>query len=115
MKIYSDTLTAGEVRMAATDVNGSRLGGQIGFETFEPMQSPRKRRRGWNVRLYRIGSQRHFNTGTHGAGDQGAADWDDYGAFLAALYEKDSRAVAGYYTGRENFHRSTDGKYRPVR
>jgi hypothetical protein len=118
VKIYSDTLTDEDIQLALTNGVNSRVAGHCGFETF-------KRRTGrvnlaqrcWDVLLFRAGSKRPFASGTRGAGDQGAATWDDYGYFLEALYQVDPAMkvrVTANYNGRDHFHRQTHDAYRPI-
>lgn len=46
--------------------------------------------------------------------DQWAATYDEWGWFLAALFEADPLArCEGTYDGREDFHEKTNNKYRP--
>jgi hypothetical protein len=109
MKIYSDTLVTLDIGYVAHNDT------HVGIKCCEPLKAPRLRKQGWNVRLYRIGSRRHFNTGRYGSsGETGAASWDDYGHFLAALYEADPAMRAGPYTSREHFHQATHGTYLPA-
>lgn len=116
MKIYSDTLTSADLDAAVRAANAHTLpdpsGGRIGFERYRALQRPRIRSRGWDVLLYRTGSRMHFNSGTHGAGEEGAASWGDYGWFLAELFERDPGMHAAYYRDRGHFHEATGGKFR---
>jgi len=105
MMIWSDSLTSEQVQRAAhADEN-------IGLEKFDALTRPRVRRHAWNVLLYRIGSRRTFNTGTYGAGAHGAASYDDYGWFIARLFDLDPSARVAYYNGRDNFHHMTKHQY----
>jgi hypothetical protein len=118
MKVYSDILTEQDLRVALAEAVNTCTPGHCGFERLAPLPRPRLRSRGWDVLLHRAGG-RPFNTGKRGSEysertGAGAASWDDYGRWLAALYELDPAMRAGYYLSRENFHLSTDGKYRPV-
>lgn len=110
MRIYSDGDILKDGGMTAA------LPAGIGFETFKPMLgTPRVRRFAWDVRLTREGSRRAFNTGKHGASrDRGAASWDDYGVWIARLYDRDPLARIGPYSSRENFHAKTHGNYAPI-
>lgn len=117
MKIYSDTLTSADldaaVRAASEHARSAPpFAGSIGFERYRALQRPRIRSRGWDLLLYRTGSRMHFNTGNHGAGEEGAASWGDYGWFLAALFERDPGMHAAYYRDRGHFHEATRGKFR---
>lgn len=56
--------------------------------------------------------RRYANTGHNGA-DRGtfAASYDEWGHFLAALFELDPAAVAGPYKSRDDFHAQTRNAY----
>lgn len=107
MKIYSDTITrSSEMTSALATVPG------LHFARVTGISRPRVRKHGWDIQLGREGSRRQFNSGSHGAsGETGAASWDDYGNFLAALFELDPHIRAGYYDGRTNFHQRTRFRY----
>lgn len=113
MKIYSDTLTSADLDAATSAASTHSSTGSIGFERYRALRKPRIRTRGWDILLYRNGSRKHFNTGQHGAGDDGAASWDDYGWFLAELFERDPGLHAAYYRDREHFHQATRGQFLP--
>jgi hypothetical protein len=54
------------------------------------------------------------NTGITGANsDEYAATYDDWGHFIAALYQNDPTAKIGPYKSRTHFHVVTKDKYRP--
>jgi hypothetical protein len=109
MKIYSNVLDDDALHLATATVPG------LGFEQFSHLRDPRIRSRGWDIRLCRAGSRRRFNTGRHGAGEDGAASHADHGWFLAALYERDpAMAVRGAapYDSRDDFRRTTQGAFR---
>lgn len=119
MRIYSNILTSHDLGAAIRAVNAHRLppsswdhSGRIGFEVLTTIPRPRLRAHGWNVLLYRIGSQRRFNSGTHGAGCEGAASWDDWGEFLAVLFQRDPKLRVGRnYDGFAQFHAATQNKF----
>jgi hypothetical protein len=120
MKIYSNVLTGGDLSAAIRTANehsgrmaGDPFAGSIGFERYRELARPRIRARGWDVLLYRIGSTMHFNSGKYGAGEQGAASWDDWGWFLAELFRRDPVMRAAYYDGEADFHRATRNGFRP--
>jgi hypothetical protein len=107
MRIYSDRLDPAALRLALAVTAG------LGFERYEPISRPRLRSRGWNILLHRAGSSRRFNTGRYGAGEEGAASYSDWGWYLSALYQRDpDMLVAGQYSGRDDFHRRTQGAFR---
>ncbi len=103
MKVYSDSLT----RIDLLDA----LPRGVTLDTCDPIERPRVRARGWNVQLRRWGSSRHVNTGMYGAGEQGAASYDDHGEWMAALFAKDREARIAYYDGLDDFERATNGKF----
>lgn len=72
---------------------------------------PRVRTRGWTVRLTAVSGARWTNTGTHGAGYDKAATWDQYGEWMAGLFDIDPHARIAFYDGRADFHRQTRDQY----
>lgn len=110
MNIYSNRLGQDDLTQAAQAAG-------LYFEKFETIHQPRIRRYGWNILLGRPGSRRRFNTGSHGGGEVGAASRDDWGRFLATLYELDSdlRVPQAGYSSRDSFHAATRYAYDPVR
>ena len=106
MKVYSDILTA-------TDLHAATPRGVTVWEC-DPISKPRIRSHGWTVQLRCWGSARHVNTGYYGAGEQGAASWDQHGEWMARLFDIDPDARIAYYNGAEDFHRSTRDKYTKV-
>ncbi len=109
MKIYSDKLDDAAIQAAL-----ARTPDPVYLEKFEPVENPRIRTRGWNILLGRSGSRRPFNSGTRGAeAGGGAASRDDWGRFLAELFELDPEAEVptAKYHGRDSFHASTHGTY----
>ena len=96
MKLYSNRLTVNDLTRAATDAGR----GLRDVRNHPPAEDPPVR---LDIRLGQPGSRRRFNTGTHGGGDVGAASRDDWGHFLAALYELDFDLrvpSAGYVAGQ---------------
>jgi hypothetical protein len=108
MKFYSNTLTEADFYSALT-----RTPDPVYMESFEPLNRPQIRTRGWNVLIGRDGSHRPFATGTRGAGDRGAATWDDWGRYLAVLFDMDPdlQVPSAKYAGRASFHARTQGAY----
>lgn len=52
------------------------------------------------------------NTGTHGAGYQGAASWDEWGVVLAFIFDVDPQAyVKNVYADAEEFHDRTADRF----
>lgn len=110
MKVYSETLTMADLHSACPD----------GIELMDGAVLIDKRsRRFEGVRLCspvaRKISKRRPNTGTWGA-DRAhyCATWDEHGAWMAELFERDPSArIMGYadYRDREDFHQQTGGMY----
>jgi hypothetical protein len=107
--IYSSTLDETDLARALAAAPG------LGFAEIERLDGTRLAARGWRLSLCRAGSLRRFNTGTHGGGEQGAASRDDWGHFLAALYEADPRmrfrGGVSPYENRDDFRCQTRFAY----
>src|SRR6476469_3650019 len=61
--------------------------------------------------------RRRVNSGFAGAGTYIAATWDEWGFFLARVFELDPEALCGsksypVYDGADDFHAKTDNKFR---
>lgn len=108
MKVYSDTLDRNDLYEAAHGTPGVQI-------TSTKMNRPRIRARGWAVTLTCPSSNRHQNSGTHDAATwmPSAASWDQYGQWMALVFERDPDARIAEYDGREAFHRATKNKYSP--
>lgn len=109
MRIHSDTLTQKDLR----DALGSVPGRQVYFEDSPTEHGSRSHDRAFEVRLRGLGD-RHtrrpmyaWRTGTDGM----AATYDDWGYFLAHLFEVDPDAKAGPYDGRGDFNSQTRYAY----
>jgi hypothetical protein len=113
MKVYSSVLTDHDLSAAIRGINASRPQARwIGFERRRTLVHPRIRPHGWNVLLYRNDSARTFNSGQYGAGRAGAASWDDWGEFLAVLFQRDPGLRVGRrYDGYIQFHKTTQWRY----
>lgn len=96
-----------------------KLRGQVYLERFYEYGS-RSRARAFDTNLRGLHNltpdgvkRRRPNSGQRGAGNDWAATYDEWGWFLAALFDADPTArCAGAYDGRADFHRKTNGKYR---
>jgi hypothetical protein len=71
----------------------------------------RTHRRKFNVLL--TGSGYRVNTGRYGAGDWQGATWDEWGLFLANVYDADPSALCPVpgYRSRIHFHVLTAGRF----
>lgn len=103
VKVYSDILTRDDL------VRATPRG--VTLDTCEPIERPRVRANGWTVQLRCWGSNRHVNTGQYGAGEQGAASYEQHGRWMAALFAKDPAARIAYYDGVGDFDRATQGAF----
>ena len=106
MRIHTSLTNLTPVRVAS--------GAPIHFEHHEQKGS-RLRDRAFEVRLG--GSGGLNNTGLYGAGDYNGATWDEWGAFLGALFAADPDAVCGsnsyrVYDGAADFHAKTGDRFR---
>ena len=81
--------------------------GDIGLDCMR--HGSRKRPHAFEVTLTGCGARhtRRKNHGAHGAGDEFAATWSDWGRWLASLYERDPALVCPHYTDAEDFHSKT--------
>jgi hypothetical protein len=117
MRIHSDKLTRADLAEAimAAGLEGVYVDGVIEGRS-------QSRARGFTVKLAaRPGpGRRRRNTGRYGAEDAGhemyqaSATYDEHGAWMAELFERDPDAIVTYYKGRDDFHDQTEGKYRKV-
>jgi hypothetical protein len=111
MRIHTNLTNLTPARVAS--------GAPIHFEHHEEKGS-RLRDRAFEVRLG--GSGGLNNTGLYGAGDYNGATWDEWGAFLGALFAADPDAVCGgskrnpVYANAADFHWQTGNRFkgRPV-
>ena len=110
MKIHSDILTPRTISEAVpegcylAEVYSGRAGG---FFDIVP-EGSRKRERAYSVRLSGSGKRPMVNL------PDKSATWDEWGIFIAALYEIDPHAIVGVYTGRNNFIEVTMNEHERV-
>lgn len=123
MKFHSDTLTTSDIRDAlkAAKAKGN-VDDLVEFMILEPKGS-RTRSNGFEIRLEWLGEKqrgdgRHWtNSGKSGANSYGngngtyAATYDEWGWFIAELFDMDADAVFGTYKGYGGFHADTRYKF----
>lgn len=116
MKLHSDTLTADDIDNAAyraslaVQLDGTRPVAPIGVARCDQRGS-RKRARSFDVILTGDATHRN-NAGPNGGHDSRAASWDQWGLFLADLFNIDpSLTVPGVYVDAEHFHWATGNRY----
>lgn len=102
MRIHTDTLTHDDLtdaaRAAGVSLNKSTQHGS------------RRRARAFEVLLE--GSGTRGNSGWYGAADRQAATWDEWGVFLAVLFDRDTLAtIPGVYENAEHFHWVTGNRF----
>lgn len=97
MKIWADNLTTDDLYATLPD--------GVYLEHVE-IKNPRKRARGWDVHLT-TDHGRYANSGQWGASHEKAASWDEWGVWIARLFEIDPGAAMTYYTGRDDFYAKT--------
>lgn len=70
----------------------------------------------WEIRLTDGAGRARTNSGKHGAGHDVAATWDEWGIFLARVFDVDPDTRVGsvaypVYTDADAFHIATDWRY----
>jgi hypothetical protein len=113
MKIHTDYLTYIDL------CDALRVAGLPELYLEHTAHGSRSRHHAFNVNLSsdagrdRNGRKRRLeNSGQYGAGYNFAATYDEWGYWLAELFERDPDMTATYYKSREDFHAQTGGKYR---
>jgi hypothetical protein len=108
MKLYSDVLSASDLIDLDCVVSG------VSIYAIDPLPNTRVRKNGFKIVLTGT-SPFGRNTGRWGAAgryEQGPpATWDEHGAWMAQVFEKDPKARIAYYDGRDDFHKQTHSKY----
>lgn len=117
MRLHSDTLTRDEIDAALVNADLPGV-----FIDVLSSHGSRSRARAFEVRLAaepgkdRNGNvRRPRNSGSYGSDGRDpfkGATYDEWGYFIAELFERDPDAVFGPYNGRDDFHRKTNGDYR---
>lgn len=83
---------------------------RVTFDRFE-INGSRTSDHGYDVTLFGA-SERRSNSGGSGAGDEHAATWDQWGVFLAAVFDADPDARMTYYKDAGDFHYQTSHRFR---
>lgn len=105
MKIHSDVLEHEDFFAAK-----SAAGEMVGFEVTR--RGSRKRSHGFEFSLTGTSSRRPNNQQAWMEWDDYAATWDEWGMFLAYLFDKDPNAtVPGVYENGEDFHWKTNYRF----
>ncbi len=94
MKVWSDTLSTDDIRHATA-------GTGAWVAELSRIDNPRTRAHGWNI--YLEGSSPYRSQATGGK----AATWDQWGLWMARVFELDSDARIGPYDGRQSFIEQT--------
>lgn len=107
MKIHSDVLEITDLWDAA------RAAGPRGAVLVEATRrGSRKRSHGFDVHLTGTSTRRPNNRGAWQEWDNYAATWDEWGMFLAYLFEIDPNAIVpGVYESKEDFQYKTDWRF----
>ena len=109
MKIHSNTLTAQDIRAAVPD--GCYLAGHYIDDEWATVHllGSRTRDHAFSVRL--SGSSKS----TMRSLPDKSATWDEWGIFIAAIYERDPDAICGgWYSSRQDFIDKTRAEYERV-
>ena len=120
MRIHTSTIsytgTLRKILAAAIDVG--KVAPDVDFVVGPEPHGSRKRALAFEVQLGTHNSSsgptrsRHYkNSGVNGAGNCYAASYDEWGWFLAALFEVDPDAIAGPYDGLDDFNTKTRDAY----
>jgi hypothetical protein len=107
MRLHSSVLAPSDIYRATT------AAGMTGVNVELTSHGSRSRAAAYNVHLTGTSSRRP-NSGKGGAGhpDDRAATWDEWGMFLAALFELDPDMIAGTaYASREHFRAVTHERF----
>lgn len=122
MRLHTNVFDWAGVHQALTDVQAQNLvAPHVDFHELEEYGS-RKRTRAFEIRLgtyekVRGDNRRWTNLGTRGANSAAngegvyAATWDEWGWFIARLFELDPEAIFGPYDGIENFQARTKSEF----
>jgi hypothetical protein len=123
MKLHSDIHTVDTINDALSRAKDSgKVDRLVQFEIFDEKGS-RTRKNAFEIKLGWYGEKvkgdgrRWTNTGTRGSDSlsngQGnyAATYDEWGWFIAELFDKDADAVFGNYKGRDDFDSQTRWKF----
>jgi hypothetical protein len=116
VKIHTDKITYPDLHSALTTTTTG-----VWLDRAD-LKGSRSRQRAWDVALESDGTpdkngkprRRTRNVGTSRRSYEHpgfAASYDDWGWWLAALFEIDPEAIAGPYKGYEDFHLQTKGDY----
>ena len=123
MRIHTDVLTRHHIHAAMREVGVNRIAEGKESLTLGTMvdrcdeRGSRQRERGFDVTLVHDGTRnnRRRNPGTSRdrsvQWDEYAAPYDDWGWWLARLYELDPDMVAGQYENAAHFHQVTRGRF----
>lgn len=104
MKIHSSKITPANIYAAA------KARGMVGVEVADlDIRGSRKRSRSFDVRL--TGNSPFRPNFGVGDGDEHAAQWDEWGIFINALFEVDPEAILGVYRSYKHFRGVTGGRF----
>lgn len=104
MRIHTDVLTYSDLHRAATIARVDLVDSDE--------KGSRSKVRAFNVKLEGE-SRRRPNGGSSGAGSGYAATWDQWGVFLAVLFDRDPQMVTPYYANLWDFDARTDWRFSP--
>lgn len=119
MKLHTDILTSMNIDEA---LNRAKEAGKVTRDIYFVQKNgagSRSRRAGYEIQLGTddktsgpTNSRRFKNSGWTGADTVYAATYDEWGWFIAQLFEVDPDAIFGNYKGVEDFHEQTKNAYR---
>lgn len=117
MRLHSDFLTVDDINDALNRAQRrGHVDSMVVFDTLEAKGS-RKRKYAFEIRLEWLGTKvkgdgrRWTNSGSYGSGSNYAATRDEWGWFIAELFDKDEHAIFDRYEGMDSFNTQTRYAY----
>lgn len=116
MRLHSDKLISSDIYSSLTQVKKLGLVSNHVYFYIDDERGSRKRTRAWEIQLgtdVKIkGDKRGYkNSGKYGADTIYAATYDEWGWYIAALFEKDPDLIFGTYKGVDDYNRQTKHKF----
>lgn len=119
MRIHVNKLTETDLRgILDAEKAAGHIASVVGFKALSSHRS-RSHDHAFEVQLDAYAKEdgdgrRRGNSGSYGGGENWAATYDEWGWFLAALFDIEDDANATYYADADDFHHKTSNNYRPA-
>lgn len=109
MIIRSNQISRAQIVQAAVEAGVNFIDTNSRDGWFEPIRefTPKAFQSGYEVFLTGSSPYNAAHQSHQGYQYEKAATWDEWGVFIAFLYDIDPAAQIGHYTGRENFRQVT--------